>query len=115
MPHYNAHTFHVLVGLVGVVPYGASAPVPHHPHLRCNTGEYPQVRVPVIFSKAITRTQQVFRHRYPPPTGDTMGYLHAWVPVGESGYHYHNPWYLWYLLVLVQSRMPVTTRLATLT
>src|ERR1700761_8906317 len=33
--------------------------------LRCNTGEYPRVRVPVIFSKAITRTQRVFRHGYP--------------------------------------------------
>ena len=33
--------------------------------LRCNTGEYPRVRLPVIFSKAITRTQRVFRHGYP--------------------------------------------------
>ena len=70
-------------------------------HLRCNTGEYPRVWVPVGFSKAITRTQRVFRHGYPSPAGDTTGYPHAWVPAGESGYHYQYPWYPWYPLVQV--------------
>src|ERR1700761_9170539 len=65
------------------------------------TGEYPRVQIPVIFSKAITRTRRVFRHGYPPPTGDTTGYPHAQVPTGESGYHYQDLWYLWYPLVRV--------------
>src|SRR6201996_593814 len=84
------------------------------PKLRCNTGEYPRVQVPIIFLKAITRTQRVFRHRYPPPAGDTTGYLCARVPTGESGYHYQDPWYPWYPLVRVRSRTPVATILATL-
>src|ERR1700760_34254 len=41
MPHYNAHTFHVLVGPVGVVPYGASASEPHHPPAVLSTTEEP--------------------------------------------------------------------------
>src|ERR1700742_3956265 len=82
--------------------------------LRCNTGEYPRVRVPVIFSKAITRTQRVFRHGYPSPAGDTTGYPRARVPAGESGYHYQYPWYPWSPLVQVWSRLLIMTRLATL-
>src|ERR1700761_4075964 len=69
-------------------------------------GEYPRVWVPVIFSKAITRTQRVFRHGYPPPAGDTTGYPRAQVPAGGSGYHYQYPWYLWDPLVQVRSRTP---------
>src|ERR1700761_4274526 len=82
--------------------------------VRCNTGEYPRVRVPVIFSKAITRTQRVFRHGYPSPAGDTTGYPRARVPAGESGYHYQYPWYPWYPLVQVWSCPLIITRLATL-
>src|ERR1700761_7450294 len=86
----------------------------HRLSLRCNTGEYPWVWVPVIFSKAITCTQRVFGHGYLPPAGDTTGYLCARVPAGELGYHYQDPWYLWYPLVRVRSRTPVATILATL-
>src|SRR6201996_2712355 len=77
-------------------------------------GEYPRVRVPVIFSKAITPTQRVFRHGYLPPAGDTTGYPCARVPTGESGYHYQYPWYPWYPQVQVWSRMPVVVVVATL-
>src|ERR1700761_3135988 len=88
---------------------GYPLPAGIYPCYALNTGEYPRVRVPVGFSKAITRTQRVFRHGYPSPAGDTTGYPRAQVPAGESGYHYQYPWYPWYPVVLVQSHMSVAT------
>src|ERR1700761_7997609 len=41
MPRYNTPTFQVPVGPVGVVPYGASVSVPHHPHVVLSTKEEP--------------------------------------------------------------------------
>src|ERR1700761_5363192 len=60
-------------------------------------------------SRPITRTQWVFRHGYLSPAGDTTGTRSAWVPTGEYGYHYHNLWYPWYLLVQVQSHLPTAS------
>ena len=38
-----------------------------------------------------------------------MGTRSAQVPMGEYRYHYHNPWYPWYLLVWVWSCLPAAS------
>ena len=53
--------------------------------LRCKTGEYLQVLVPVSLSKAITCTQQVFRHGYPLPQVIPQVTCYAQVPMSEDG------------------------------
>src|ERR1700761_7502028 len=82
--------------------------------IRCNTGEYPRVWVPLDFSKAITLTQRVFRHGYHHPRGDTAGYPCSRVPSGGKWEPYQYPWYSWYPLFQVWSCLPIMTRLATL-
>src|ERR1700761_3809174 len=67
------------------------------------------------FSKAVTRTQRVFRHRYLSPMGDTTGTRRARVPTGEFWYHDQDLRYPWYPLVQVQSHTSVATILVTLT
>ena len=54
-------------------------------------------------------THENFESHHPYSTG-----FQARVPTGEYGYHYHNPWYPWYLLVQVWSHLLAASVVATL-